>query len=385
MSRNRVRVTIPREALAVVLLLLALAAGAYTAIAEGPESAPPQDEILEAVVGHVVEERDMDVMGQRQVVQKLELIIASGPRRGEVIIVDHGTLPQVSLRRYHAGDRVFVRTYSSDGIIQYGLELPSRWMALVGVTMLFVAIVVGISRWHGLASLVSLGMSFGVLFIYILPRLGVGQDPLRVILLGGALIVPPSFYLSHGISLKTTVAILGTALSLVLTVFLASALIQWVGLTGYASEQASFLQMQSPGLFDIRDLLLAGIVVGALGILDDVTVSQAAIVQQLREANPQLSFADLYRRAMQVGQDHIASVVNTLALVYAGAALPLLLLLRTGPLPLTYLLSQDILAEEIVRMVVASIGLMTAVPLTTLLAAGSMRYMLWPVATTDES
>jgi uncharacterized membrane protein len=167
----------------------------------------------------------------------------------------------------------------------------------------------------------------------------------------------------------------GTALALALTVLLAWIMIQWVGLTGYASEEASFLQMAAPGLYRIRDLLMAGIVIGVLGVLDDVTVSQAAIVQQLREANAQLGFAELYRRAMQVGQDHIASMVNTLALVYAGAALPLLLLLRESPLPLTYLLSQEIIAEEVVRMLVASIGLMAAVPLTTLLAAGATGHL----------
>jgi uncharacterized membrane protein len=186
--------------------------------------------------------------------------------------------------------------------------------------------------------------------------------------------VLPTFYLAHGLSLKTTVAVVGTALSLALTVLLASLMIDLVGLTGYASEEAAFLQLGESGIYNIRDLLLAGIVVGSLGVLDDVTVSQAAIVRQLREANPQFGFGELYRRAMQVGQDHIASMVNTLALVYSGAALPLLLLLRQSPLPLTYLLSQEMIAEEIVRMVVASIGLVGAVPLTTLLAAAAMQH-----------
>jgi uncharacterized membrane protein len=358
-----------------VLLLLALAACPAALRAESPSSAPPQDEILEATVGHVVEERESDVSGQRQLYQKLELIISSGPKRGEVIVVEQGTYPQVNLNRYRVGDRVFVRSSAGVGATpSYYLEGPSRWMALAGVSALFAVIVMVLSRWRGLASLSGLVISFAVLFVYILPRLGAGQEPLRVILIGGALIVPPSFYLAHGFSLKTTIAVVGTALSLVLTVFLALFVIRWIGLTGYASEEAAFLQVLSPGVFDIRDLLLAGIVVGALGILDDVTVSQAAIVQQLREANPQLGFRELYRRAMRVGQDHIASVVNTLALVYAGAALPLLLLLRTSPLPLTYLLSQEIIAEEIARMMVASIGLMAAVPLTTLLAAATISF-----------
>jgi uncharacterized membrane protein len=374
MKASRDRLAVWQRIACMAMLALVLTAWPRIAGAQSAE-ALPADEILEATVGHIAEEREIEVAGQTQLYQKMELIVTSGPRQGEVIVVEHGGEPQVTVRRYRVGERVFVRASVMDGVAVYHLDTPSRWVALTGAFILFVALVIGISRWRGGASLLGLGISFAVLFLYILPRLGAGQEPLRVILIGGALIVPPTFYLSHGVSLKTTVAVVGTALALALTVLLAWIMIQWVGLTGYASEEASFLQMAAPGLYRIRDLLMAGIVIGVLGVLDDVTVSQAAIVQQLREANAQLGFAELYRRAMQVGQDHIASMVNTLALVYAGAALPLLLLLRESPLPLTYLLSQEIIAEEVVRMLVASIGLMAAVPLTTLLAAGATGHL----------
>ncbi len=355
------------------LLVLWMSAWPFGSGAQEPKATPQQDEVLEAVVGYVVEERQIEALGQRQWYQKLELIVAQGPRRGEVIMVENGAWPQAHVRRYRPGERVFLRVSGDTAAtVEYLLDIPSRWVALAGISLLFVAVVLAISRSRGAASLAALGISFVVLFTYILPRLGAGQEPLRVILLGSLLIVPPTFFLAHGVSLKTVVAVVGTALALALTVALASGMIAWVGLTGYASEEAAFLQMGGAGLYRLRDLLLGGIVVGALGVLDDVTVSQAAIVQQLRQANPSFPFQELYRRAMQVGQDHIASMVNTLALVYAGAALPLLLLLRQSPMPLKYLLSQEMIAEEVVRMMVASIGLMAAVPLTTLLAAATM-------------
>ena len=345
----------------------------YGVAAQETEQEVVQDEILEATVEHVAEEDEIEVMGQLQLYQKLELSISSGPRAGEIIIVENGNLPLVNARRYKVGDRVFVRSsgelVGEDETEEFYIDIPSRWLALAGVGLVLVLVTIAVSGRRGAAALFGLVISFVVLFVYILPRLAAGAEPLRVILLGAAIIVPPTFYLAHGLSLKTTVAIIATVLALVLTIALASLFINLTQLTGYGSEDAAFLQALSPGGYDIRSLLLAGIVVGVLGVLDDVTVSQAAIVQQLRNANSALGVRDLYRRAMQVGQDHITSMVNTLVLVYAGASLPLLLLLRTSSLPLTYLLSQEIIAEEIVRMIVSSIGLMAAVPLTTLLAA----------------
>ncbi|MBC7236029.1 MAG: YibE/F family protein [Chloroflexi bacterium] len=356
-----------------LLSLLLLGLGVMTPVwAEGAEEPEQHGEVLEAVVGYVQEEQEIEVMGQRQLYQRLELIVVSGPRRGERIVVENGAIPEAHPRRYRAGERVFVRAFENGSTTAYVLDSPSRWMPLIGIVGIFVLVVALVSRWRSVPALFGLGLSFAVLFVFVLPQLSAGAPPLRTILIGGALIVPLTFYLAHGVSLKTTIAVVGTALALALTVLLAQGFVHLTDLSGYASEEAGFLQAQNPGALNIRGLLVAGIVVGVLGVLDDVTISQAAVVQQLHRANSQLSSRELFTRAMRVGQDHIASVVNTLALVYAGAALPLLLLLRTSPLPWRYLLSQEIIAEEIVRMMVASIGLMTAVPITTFLAAEAM-------------
>lgn len=343
--------------------------------AQGPTDTSPVDEILEARVGYIQEEREIEVAGQLQFYQRLELIVMGGPRHGEVLIVEHGAMPDANPRRYRVGERLFVRAVADpDAPQRYLVDIPSRWPQLLIIAMGFVLCVALVARWRSLGSLAGLAISFAVVLFYVLPRLASGASPLGVILIGSAAIVPLSFFLAHGISLKSIVAVIGTALALLLTALLAELFVRLTGLSGYASEEAAFLRYQAPEVVNIRALLIAGIVVGALGVLDDITISQASIVQQLHQVNPQIGLWEGFHRAMQVGQDHIASMVNTLALVYAGAALPLLLLLRTSPLPLGYLLSQEIIAEEIVRLVVASIGLVAAVPLVTLLASAAMAY-----------
>jgi len=191
--------------------------------------------------------------------------------------------------------------------------------------------------------------------------------------LGSLLIIPLTFYLSHGFNKKTTVAVFGTLISLVLTGLLAKYFVGWARLTGFASEEAGFLQVMRPGLVSMKGLVLAGIIIGVLGVLDDITIAQAAVVEQLRQTDPNLAPEDLFWRAMRVGQDHIASMVNTLVLVYAGAALPLLLLFVDTSSPFREIINHEAIAEEIIRTLVGSIGLIAAVPITTFLAVWLFR------------
>lgn len=167
------------------------------------------------------------------------------------------------------------------------------------------------------------------------------------------------------------IAIAGTLIALTITGILANISVEAAKLTGFASEEAGFLHAINLGIINIRGLLLAGIIIGVLGVLDDITVSQSSIVQALKKANPQFTPSELYRRAMIVGKDHIASMVNTLVLVYTGAALPLLLLFIDNPHPFLEIVNYEIIADEVVRTLVGSIGLMLAVPITTLIAAVS--------------
>jgi len=352
----------------VILLWFGIAPGVG---ADGGDDAnDPQDEILSAVVGYVVEQSEIEVMGNPQIYQKLELIIGSGPMRGQVVVVEQGVHAGGGRTPFKAGDRVYLtKSQGLDGQPIYNIVGYARADKLLWMFLVFVALVVAVGRRSGLGALLGMALSFTVIFAFILPGISRGQDPVIVAVLGAGLAMLPSYYLAHGVNRKTTVALVGSFIGLAFTGMLATLFVGAAHLTGFASDAAGFLQAVRPGEIDIRALLLAGIVIGVLGVLDDITVAQAAIVEQLKDANPSLDWRQLFSRAMQVGHDHIASMVNTLVLVYAGAALPLLLLLRDRSLPLAYILSHEVLAEEIVRMLVSSIGLVAAVPITTFLAS----------------
>jgi uncharacterized membrane protein len=177
-----------------------------------------------------------------------------------------------------------------------------------------------------------------------------------------------SYYLTHGLNRKTTIAILGTLAALLITGLLASVFAGASALSGLGAEETAFLLDRFP-IGNFYNLLLASIIIGSLGVLDDITISQASIVSELSLANRKLGKYELYVRAMRIGHDHISSLVNTLVLVYAGSALPLLLLFVTSDASTMQLLNYEAVAEEVVRTLVGSIGLITAVPLTTAIAA----------------
>jgi uncharacterized membrane protein len=333
-------------------------------------TAATDTDLMPATVAYVVDEREVELLGEAQVVQTLELAIGAGPRKGEIVIVEHGAIPSVYVPRYRAGDRVYLRAHvSPDGSTVYEIAVRDRTFPLGWMTILFVGLVVLAGGQRGARSLLGLALSFVVIFFFVLPRVAAGQQPVWTALLGCGAAMPVSYYLSHGLGRKTTVALVGSLLALGLTSVIAVAFVAGGRLSGFSGDEAGFVGALYGGAIDMRGLLLGGMIIGVLGVLDDVTVAQAATVEQLREANPRLDTWELYRRAMHVGQDHIASMVNTLVLVYAGAALPLLLLLTDQSLPVGYVLSQELVAEEVVRMLVTSSGLVAAVPVTTLLAA----------------
>ena len=235
--------------------------------------------------------------------------------------------------------------------------------------VIFVAVTILIGKWRGVSSLLGMGISFFIIIAFILPKILAGYDPLQIAITGSLFIIPVTFYLSHGFNRKTTIAIIGTFITLIIVGLMAKYFVGITKLTGFASEEAGYLQTVAHKTINIKGLLLAGIIIGALGILDDITVSQAAIVYQLKKANFKLKQKELYKKAMDVGQDHISSMVNTLVLAYTGAALPLLLLFINNPHPFLEVINYEIIATEIVRTMVGSIGLILAVPITTLIAS----------------
>jgi uncharacterized membrane protein len=270
---------------------------------------------------------------------------------------------------FRAGQRVRLAVAEQPGQPPYyNIQDLERGRPLLVLVALFVGAVVAFGRWQGVRSLLGLGLSFVVIVSFVVPAILRGHSPVLVAVTGAMAIMLVSLYLSHGVGPKTTAAVVGTALALGLTAALAIGFVAAASLTGLASEEAQNANFAVGGL-SLRGLLLAGIIIGGLGVLDDVTMSQASLVDELHHANPTAGFAALVTSALRVGRDHIAATVNTLFLAYAGAALPLLILFVTGQDSLGTVATTEIVAVEVVRALCGSVGLIAAVPLTTVLAA----------------
>jgi uncharacterized membrane protein len=250
----------------------------------------------------------------------------------------------------------------------YNIRDLERGRPMVALAALFVLAVIAFGRWQGVRSLIGLACSFAVIVGFVVPAILRGRSPVPVALVGAMAIMLASLYLSHGVGRKTTAAVVGTALALALTGALTAGFVELTALTGLASEDALNANFQVGGI-SLQGLLLAGIILGGLGVLDDVTVSQASLVFELRRADPAAGFAELTGGALAVGRDHVAASVNTLFLAYAGASLPLLVLFVSGGDPLGTVVTAEAVAVEVVRTLCGSVGLIAAVPLTTVLAA----------------
>ncbi len=239
---------------------------------------------------------------------------------------------------------------------------------LLWAAVLFSLAVIAVGLWRGVAALAGLAASLGVLLLFVLPAILDGRSPLLVAVVGSSAIAFLALYVAHGFRRMTNVALIGMVSALVLTAVLSALAVELAHFTGFATEESTLLTFFE-GSIDIRGLLLAGIVLGTAGALDDVTVTQASAVWQLRAADPTQDRAALFRRALAIGRDHIASTVNTLLLAYAGAALPLLILFVLSEQSLGAIANSEVVAVEIIRTLVGSIGLVAAVPITTWLAA----------------
>ena len=270
---------------------------------------------------------------------------------------------------YRAGQKVRLAAITQEGLdTTYFITDFRRAGPLLVLVALFVAAVVWFGRGQGVRALIGLALTFLIIVGFMIPALLDGSSPLVVAIVGSLLVMIATLYLSHGFSAKTTAAVVGTSVALVLTGVLAVVFVGLANITGFSSEEARMANVQVGGI-SLRGLLLAGILVGGLGVLDDVTMSQSSLVFQLHRANPAAKFRQLTQSALSVGRDHIAATVNTLFLAYAGASLPLLILFAGSPDGLGAVVTSETVATEIIRTLVGSVGLIAAVPLTTALAA----------------
>lgn len=339
-------------------------------------SAAATSETLEGRVVAVLAEEERVIAEQVQPVQRVLIQITRGSLNGQRIEVLHGQATALTEdTRVQPGDLVLLEyDVGPDEELRTGTEaLPYitdfvRWPALLGLTLLFAVAVMAVGRQVGLRALVSMGISLLAIAGFIIPGIMSGHDPLLVCIAGSLLLMTASLYLVYGWTWKTHTALAGLTISLAVTALLAVLFARLGHLSGLGSEEAGFLVHLGSIQLNLRGVLLGGIVVGAVGVLDDVAVNQASAIFELHQANPQLRWVQLFRHSMVIGRDHIASMTNTLLLAYVGASLPLFLLMASLNVPLGQTINREFIAEEIVRTLAGSLGLILAVPVTSLLA-----------------
>ena len=328
------------------------------------------DDTVKARVLDILEEGTTQLGNQTQPYQILLIKVQEGTYNGQLLEIDYGLRqirpPGLSFR---PGDQLMVTVgQQPDGTITGYFTDYVRSQSLLWLFGTFVVFSVAISGWKGIRSLIAMCISLIVIIYFVIPQILAGKDPVLISISGAFILMTATLYITYGWTLKTHAAVTGTLISLIVTGLLANFFVTLTRLTGFGSEDALFLIQQSQSTINMRGLVLGGMLIGALGVLDDLVITQASAVFELYFADPKQGVKKLFRSAMRIGQDHVAATVNTLVLAYAGAALPTLLLFTISGEQFAYLINFEFVTEEIVRTLVGSLGLIAAVPITTLLA-----------------
>lgn len=297
--------------------------------------------------------------------------VIEGERAGEVFTLDQD--PEGVGKRPDAGDEILVSVdLTPDGVAVFNFYDYERSHSLIWLSLIFVAAVVVLGRWRGVGAVAGLAASVLVIVVFMIPSILEGHDAILVALVGAVFIAIVALFLAHGLNVATAVALLSSFAAMALTVALAYVFMRIGKLTGFTDEDTQFLTALAVPV-DPRGLLLAGVLIGSLGVLDDVTVTQVSVVWELRRLHPSADWYWIYQRAVRIGRDHISSTVNTLFLAYAGASLSLLLVFAQTGRSLVSVAASEVVATEIVRALVGSIGLVASVPIATWLASVVLR------------
>lgn len=362
--------------LALAVTLAATAIGLVTLWPDGSREVDPVAQAARSIERATVEGAELVDCRVPTAIEctRVTVRLRSGPDAGDTAQFTVGeTRADVRLA---VGDRIRVfridvpegtQAFGRD-VDRYGFSDFDRVRPLALLALAFCAVVIVAGRWRGLRALVGLALSLLLVVEFIVPAILDGSPPVEVALVGALAVMFVTIPLAHGLGAKGGAAMLGTAASLILTAVLASVATDATRLTGFSSDDTVYLRAVA-GDLSLQGLLLAGMIIGALGVLDDLTVSQAATVLALRRANPSLGARELFRSGLDVGHDHIAATVNTLVLAYAGASLPVLLIFSLGGVPFGDAVNTEAVAAAVVAMLVGSIGLIAAMPITTGLAS----------------
>jgi len=323
-------------------------------------------DILRAQVVDILSEQERPIMGTdaTAVVQKIEAKLLEGQNKGRIVEFESDLL------RLKQSDKIYLtHVIDIDGREIFILKDVDRGFGMVFLFLTFSVLLIIFSKWQGVRALTSLLLSIvGIVFI-LLPALLAGYDPMLMSILISAIILALALFGTHGFGPIPSIAYIGTIITVLVTSLIAWFFVYYLRLSGYGDDASVYLNFATRGQLDLAGLLLGSIIIGVLGMLDDIAITQVSVIAELKHANASLNMTELYKRSVRVGKDHIGSLVNTLALAYVGAALPLVLLFSTSDAPLYFTLNQEVVAAEMARILIGSIGLVLTVPITTLIAA----------------
>jgi uncharacterized membrane protein len=339
-------------------------------VAHAQEPHQELQEVVDAEVIDIVSESEREIIGTETTatVQEVRARVLSGEKQGETVLFEN------DVTELEVGDRIKLqRLISIDRTEYYLFKDFSRIHTLVWLLLTFVGVLYVVAGKKGIRALASLGISILIIIYALIPLLLKGYDPVIVSVGIAGAILAIAIFTTHGLGAHARIAFAGTMLAIIATGILSVVWVSLSRLTGFASDAAIYLNFSTHGALDFSGLLLGGILIGVLGVLDDVAITQTSVTIELVKANPALKGVDLYRRALRVGQDHIGSLVNTLALAYTGVSLPLLMLFARTDSTFLDIVNQEVIASEIVRTLVGSLGLMLTVPATTLIAVWYVR------------
>lgn len=329
-----------------------------------------KDVFYKAVITEQLEEAFTDDFGPAMIVQELEAKILNGPDKGEIIQVSFEIPEGVSGKaRLDSGDKIIVVKQTIAGETNYYLSDVYRLNGLWILLGIFFVLVIALARTAGLRSIISLAVSLGVVVYYLIPRIIDGGSVLVVGFFTVLVLATMSLFFSHGLNKRTSIAFIATLITVAFSFLLVELSISMLHLFGLGSEEAFYVRLAEGVSIDLGVILILGIMVSVLGVLDDVTTTQATTIEEVHKANPKLTYKELLKSGFSVGREHTLSLVNTLVLVYTGASLPLLLLFHIYERPAWLVVNSELFIEEIVKMLVASISLLIAIPITTIIAA----------------
>lgn len=316
-------------------------------------------------VTEIVDEEMREIPGTdtEQLFQTIKAEVLDGPLEGQIITIENDYLELDKGDKFYFNYNIYI-----DGRESFGVTNIDRKDSLIVLSILFVLAVVVFGGWQGVRSLFALAGSFFVIFYVLLPGLLNGWNPLFASFLVASGILFAAIFFTHGFNRESIVAYVGTMIAVLITGVLAILSVHGSDLSGFASEESVYLNFNTRGSLDFTALLLGAIIIGVLGVLDDIAITQAAVVTELFDSNKEMTRREAYKRALRVGREHVGALVNTLVLAYTGASLPLLMYFYLSPATFGSTVNSELFATEIVRTIVGSIGLVLTVPIVTLLA-----------------